>query len=74
MFTYFKMKINEWKVKAMFYGLIVEIADNQTTIVEFLKKMYLSLKDVSVDDFKEAFIKQLAEIVHEQNQKIKKKQ
>lgn len=74
MFTYFKMKINEWKVKAMFYGLIVEIADNQTTIVEFLKKMYLSLKDVSVDDFKESFIKQLAEIVHEQNQKIKKKQ
>ena len=36
MITYFKMKRNEWKVKAMFYGIIVQIMDNQDEIKDMI--------------------------------------
>ena len=68
MFTYFiKMKKNEWKVKAMFYGTIIQIMDNQGEIKDMLdlvKRLYEELKDVPTEDLQKEFISALAEIIH----------
>lgn len=65
--NYIAMKKNEWKVKAMIYGAIAAVIDNQKDIFELLKKMYASLKDVSMDEIQKEFINKLAEIIHEEN-------
>ena len=73
MFTYFRMKRNEWKVKAMFYGTIAQIMDNQDEIkdmITLVKKLYGELKDVFTDDLQKEFVAKLAEILH--NEKPKK--
>ena len=68
MFTYFiKMKKNELKVKAMFYGTIVQIMDNQDEIKDMLdlvKRLYEELKDVPTEDLQKEFVSTLAEIIH----------
>ena len=68
MFTYFiKMKKNEWKAKAMFYGTIAHIMDNQDEIKDMLdlvKRLYEELKDVPTEDLQKEFVSALAEIIH----------
>ena len=68
MFTYFiKMKFNEWKVKTMFYGTIIQIMDNQDEIKDMLdlvKRLYGELKDVPTEDLQKEFVSKLAEIIH----------
>ena len=67
MITYFKMKRNEWKVKAMFYGTIIQIMDNQDEIKDMLdlvKRLYGELKDVPTEDLQKEFVSALAEIIH----------
>ena len=68
MFTYFiKMKFNEWKVKAMFYGTIIQIMDNQDEIkdtLDLVKRLYRELKDVPTEDLQKEFVSALAEIIH----------
>ena len=67
MFTYFKMKKNEWTVKKMFYGAIVQLMDNQDEIkdmINLVKKLYEELKDVPAEDLQKEFIGKLAEIIH----------
>lgn len=74
MITYFKMKRNEWKVKAMFYGTIVQIMDNQNEIKDMInlaKKLYEELKDVPAEDLQKEFISKLAEIIHNEPNKDK---
>lgn len=67
MITYFKMKKNEWKVKAMFYGTIAALLDNQKDILNLLQNIYTALKDVPAEDLQNEFISNLAEIIHEEN-------
>ena len=72
MFTYFKMKKNEWTVKKMFYGAIVQLMDNQDEIkdmINLVKKLYEELKDVPAEDLQKEFIGKLAEIIHNENTK-----
>ena len=72
MITYFKMKKNEWTVKKMFYGAIVQLMDNQDEIkdmINLVKKLYEELKDVPAEDLQKEFIGKLAEIIHEENPK-----
>ena len=72
MITYFRMKRNEWKVKAMLYGTIAQIMDNQDEIkdmINFVKKLYEELKDVPAEDLQKEFIGKLAEIIHNENPK-----
>ena len=72
MFTYFKMKKNEWTVKKMFYGAIVQIMDNQDEIkdmINLVKKLYEELKDVPTEDLQKEFIGKLAEIIHNESPK-----
>ena len=67
MITYIKYKFNEWKVKKIFYGAIVQIIDNQDEIKDLLdlvKKLYEELKDIPAEDFQKEFIGKLAEIIH----------
>ena len=45
MINYFKMKRNEWKVKARFYEMIVNLMDNQKEITTALENLYVALKD-----------------------------
>ena len=72
MFDYFKMKKNEWKVKAMLYGTIVQIMDNQDEIknmIDLVKRLYEELKDVPTEDLQKEFVSKLAEIIHNENPK-----
>lgn len=72
MITYFRMKRNEWKVKAMLYGTIAHIMDNQDEIkdmINLVKKLYEELKDISAEDLQKEFIGKLAEIIHNENPK-----
>ena len=45
MINYFKMKRNEWKVKARLYEMIVNLMDNQKEITTALENLYAALKD-----------------------------
>lgn len=67
MINFIRMKRAEWKVKAMVYGTITTLLDNQKEVIELLQKMYIALKDVSADDLQKEFISKLAEIIHEEN-------
>ena len=72
MITYIKYKFNEWKVKAIFYGAIVQIMDNQDEIkdmINLVKKLYEELKDIPAEDLQKEFIGKLAEIIHNENPK-----
>ena len=73
MFTYFiKMKKNEWKVKAMLYGTIAQIMDNQDEIkdmIDLVKRLYEELKNVPIEDLQKEFVSALAEIIHNEEMK-----
>ena len=67
MFTYFEYNNTEWKVKAMFYGTIIQIMDNQDEIkdmIDLVKRLYEELKDVPTEDLQKEFVSKLAEIIH----------
>lgn len=66
MFTYIKMKRNEWKIKSMLYGMIVAAIDSQKEVLGLIQKMYLALKDVPADELRSEFVNRLAEIIHEE--------
>ena len=69
---YITYKKNELKVKAMFYGTIIQIMDNQDEIKDMLnlvKRLYEELKDVPAEDLQKEFVSALAEIIH--NEEIK---
>ena len=68
MFTYLKMKKNEWKVKAYLYGAVAAVLDNQKDVLALLQKMYIALKDVPADELQKEFVTKLAEIIHNENE------
>lgn len=66
------MKRDEVMVKAMFYGAIASIIENQDEIKGYLdmaKKLLNELKDVPVDELRKEFMGKLAEIIHEEAKK-----
>ena len=67
MIEYITYKKNEWKVKAMLYGTIIQIMDNQDEIkdmFDLVKRLYEELKDVPTEDLQKEFVSALAEIIH----------
>ena len=75
MIEYITYKKNEWKVKAMFYGTIIQIMDNQDEIkdmIDLVKRLYEELKDVPTEDLQKEFISALAEIIHNEQLADKK--
>lgn len=71
MITYFKMKHSEWKVKKMFYGTICAFMDSKKEISDLLHNLYISLKDVPIDDLQKEFVDKLAEMIHAENKERK---
>lgn len=69
MFKYFKMKRNEWKIKAAIYGIIASVMDNQQEIIETAKKLFMSLKDISAEDMQQEFISKITELIYAENRK-----
>lgn len=67
MFEYFKMKRNEWKVKVMFYRVIIGFVENQKDFIDFIQKLYIAVKDVPTDELRRELVNAVAEIVHEDN-------
>lgn len=67
MINFIRMKRNEWKIKAMFYGVIISLLNNQNEVFALLQKMYVALKDVPVEDLRTEFISKFVEIIHEEN-------
>lgn len=65
MFTYFKMKKNQWKIRNAVYNSILGFMKNKKGIVDTAKKLFDSVKDMSAEDIRDEFIGKLAEIVHE---------
>ncbi|MFG6358955.1 MAG: hypothetical protein K1W26_19370 [Acetatifactor sp.] len=66
MFTYLKMKKNEWKVKAFLYGSVAALLDNQKDVLEWIQKLYIALKDVPADELQREFVTRLTETIHEE--------
>lgn len=66
MITYFRMKKNEWKVKAQFYGLIVSVMNNQKDMIELIQNLYTSLKDVPTEQLRSELMGKIAELAHQQ--------
>lgn len=58
------MKKSELQIKAMFYGSIASLIENQKDVLELFQKMYVALKDVPVEELQKEFIAKLAEIIH----------
>lgn len=58
---------SEWKIKAMIYSTIATLIDGQKEILELLQKMYIALKDVTVEELQKEFVVKLAEIIHDEN-------
>ena len=75
MITYITYKRNEWKVKAMLYGTIAQIMDNQDEIkdmINLVKKLYEELKDIPTEDLQKEFVSKLAEIIHNEQSEYNK--
>lgn len=72
MINYFKMKRNEWKVKAQFYGMVAHLIDNQKDIIAMIQKLYTILKDVPAEELRTEFVVALAKIAHQTIQTDKK--
>ena len=66
MFTYLKMKKNEWKVKTFLYGAVAALLDNQEDVLEWIQKLYIALKDVPADELQREFVTRLTEAIHEE--------
>lgn len=66
MFTYFKMKKNEWKVRAYLYGTVAAVLNNRKDILELLRKMYIALKDVPADELQKELVTRLTEGIHDE--------
>jgi len=61
------MKKTERKLKIMLYSVIETIIDEKKDIVKLLQDLYVSLKDVPIDELRSEFMGKLAEIIHEEN-------
>ena len=69
MFTYFKMKKNEWKIRNAIYNSILGFIENKKDIVNTAKKLFDSVKGMSGDELRDEFIEKLAEIIYEDGKK-----
>ena len=64
MFTYFKMKKAEFKVKAMFYGTIASFIDDKSGRLQTILNLIDSIKGMTSEELRAEFISGLAGIIH----------
>ena len=66
MITYFRMKLAEWKVKAMFYGTIASFIDDKSGRVQTILNLIDSVKGMTGEELRTEFIAGLAGIIHDE--------
>ena len=59
---YFRMKKNEWRVKARLFGMIASFMENRKGITDLLKKLYEALKDTDSEELKEMLVTKIVEL------------
>lgn len=62
--NYIKMKKAEYKVKAMVYGTIADIADGFKEYKPAIERILEFAKSYSGSNFQTDFMKELAEVIH----------
>ena len=62
--NWYRAKKAEFKVKAMFWGILAGIVDNQKPIIDMIGGLYNELKGVSPEELRSEFISKMAEIIH----------
>ncbi len=67
MITYFKMKRNEWKVKAVIYKAAADFIKDHKAVLELAQNLYTALKDVPTEDLRNQFVNKLAEMFQNEN-------
>ena len=65
--NWYRAKKAEYKVKAMFYGVILGVIENQEPLIAMVKTLFAELKDVPADELKDEFMSKVAEVVHNNN-------
>lgn len=68
MITYIKMKIKEHRIKLALYYSIEIFMDEKEGFVETIKNLYFAIKDTPINELKDQFIRELANVVHEKTQ------
>lgn len=67
--NYFKMKADEIRLKLMLYGKLETVISEQKDIMDAIQRLYLAMKGKTVEELQENFIHELAQIIHDENQK-----
>ena len=66
--NWYRAKKAELKVKAMFWGILVGIVDNQKPIIDMIGGLYNELKGVSPEELRSELIGKMAEIIHNERE------
>lgn len=65
--NWYRAKKAELKVKAMFWGTIAGIIDNQKSIITMIQTLFNELKNVPAEDLQSELVSKIAELVHKDN-------
>lgn len=66
MIKYFKMKKLETEMKYRFYRLLATISNENDKVLKLAGNIYLSLKDVPIEELRTELIKEIAFLEHEE--------
>lgn len=67
--NYFKMKAAEIRLKLMLYTKLETVVSEQKDIMDAIQRLYLAMKGKTVEELQTNFIHELAQIIHDENQK-----
>lgn len=65
--NYFSMKVKEIELKTVLYSSILTVINEKNDIVTLTKNLYISLKDVPMEDLRTELIKNIAHLAHERS-------
>lgn len=64
--NWYTVRKTEIALKASLYGAIAAFINERQEITDLIKKMYISLKDVSADELGNELIDRITDLAHEQ--------
>ena len=69
--NWYRAKKAEFKVKAMFWGILAGVVDNHKSIIDMIGGLYNELNGVSPEELRSEFISKMAEIIHAEREREK---
>lgn len=69
--NWYRAKKAEFKVKAMFWGILAGVVDNHKSIIDMIGGLYNEVKGVSPEELRSEFISKMAEIIHAEREREK---